>query len=250
VPIDPAALAASVSRLEQAGPDGGSEDPAALVDLVIEAADTLFALSGVGLMFVDEDEALRYVAASDDVIRALESAQEQLGEGPCLDSLVLRAVVRTRDITADDKYRAVGAIVGPLGVRAVLGVPVEVAGVPVGSLNVYRDRPHDWPDDEVDALHAYARVLGSAFTALIRARRGDILTAQLRHALDQRVTVERAIGFLMATRRVDPVGAFDILRRAARSGRRTVGDVAQGVLAGAGPDPAHRSAPRAAPAGG
>lgn len=78
----------------------------------------MFALSGVGLMFVDSDNALRYVAASDDAIRALESAQEQLGEGPCLDSIVLDAVVRTPDLTTDPRYRSVGALVGPLGVRA------------------------------------------------------------------------------------------------------------------------------------
>ncbi|MCX6464986.1 MAG: GAF and ANTAR domain-containing protein [Pseudonocardiales bacterium] len=241
MPIDQAALAASIARLERAA-GGAEDDPGAdgLVDLVITAADAVFGLSGVGLMFVDEDEALRYVAASGETIRALETAQEQLGEGPCLDCLVLQRVVRSADITVDDRYRAVGALTGPLGVRAVLGVPVEVSGVPVGSLNVYRDRAHEWPDDEVDALLAFARVLGSAFTSLIRARRGDVLTAQLRHALDHRVTVERAIGFLMGTRSLDPVTAFDVLRRAARRSRRTVGDVAAGVLSG---DGAHENGP-------
>ncbi|WP_300011708.1 GAF and ANTAR domain-containing protein [Pseudonocardia sp.] len=252
MPIDQAALTATIARLDRAfrvdrafGADGSAHrgdgvdreppaamDPASFVDLVVGAADRVFALSGVGLMFLDADDALRYVAASDETIRALESAQEQLGEGPCLDSLVQRTTVRTHDLTVDERYRSVGAVVGPLGVRAVLGVPVDVAGVAVGTLNVYRDRPHEWDDSEVDAVHAFATVLGSAFTAMIWARRGDTLTVQLGRALESRIVVERAIGFLMGVRRVDAVTAFDTLRRAARRGRRTVADVAQGVLGG------------------
>lgn len=243
--IDPAALTASIDRLQRARDHGEYErlDPTEVVDLVVRSADALFSLSGVGLMFVDEDDALRYVAASDDAIRALESAQEELGEGPCLDSLVLDAVVRTRDLTDDERYRTVGALVGPLGVRAVLGVPVRVAGAPVATLNVYRDRAHDWPDDEVEALTAYAGLLGTMLTAMVSARRSDSLVTQLQYALDHRVVIERAIGYLMAARTVDAVAAFDVLRRTARSGRRKVGEVAAAVLTGQDPHqapPAHR----------
>lgn len=240
--IDPAALTASIERLERARQQGEYEglEPAEVVDQVVRSADTLFSLSGVGLMFLDQDDALRYVAASDDAIRALESAQEELGEGPCLDSLVLDAVVRTRDLTDDDRYRTVGALVGPLGVRAVLGVPVRVAGVPVATINVYRDRVHDWPDDEVDALTAYARLLGTVLTAMVSARRSDAIVTQLQYALDHRVVIERAIGYLMAARGLDPVAAFDVLRRTARSSRRKVDAVAADVLAGRDP---HREPP-------
>ncbi len=236
--IDPAVLTASIERLERTARDQdqyGPADPVELVDLVVRSADTLFALSGVGLMFLDSDDALRYVAASDEAIRALENAQEEIGEGPCLDSLVLDAVVRVSDLTTDPRYRTVGALVGPLGVRAVLGVPVRVAGAPVATINVYLDRPHDWPDDEVEALSAYARLLGSMLTTVVSARRSNSLAEQLQYALEHRVVVERAIGFLMASRRVDAVAAFDLLRRAARNSRRKVSEIATGVLDG--PDP-------------
>ncbi len=233
--IDPAVLTASIERLERTARDQdeyGTTDPVELIDLVIRSADTLFALSGVGLMFIDSDDALRYVAASDEAIRALESAQEQLGEGPCLDSLVLDTVVRVSDLTTDPRYRTVGALVGSLGVRAVLGVPVRVAGAPVATINVYLDRPHDWPDDEVDALYAYAQLLGSMLSTVVSARRSNALAEQLQYALENRVVVERAIGFLMGTRGLDAVAAFDLLRRAARSRRRKIGELAVDVLDG------------------
>jgi hypothetical protein len=242
VAIDPAALAASIARLERAtaitgdGSPTGVPDPSGFVDTVVASADALFALSGVGLMFLDEDDALRYVAA-------LRRRHPRAGERP---GAARRGALpgqpgaaRGRPHPRPHHRRALPLRRRDrraLGVRAVLGVPVEVAGIAVGTLNVYQDRPHDWPEDEIHALRAFARVLGSAFGALVWARRSDALTRQLQHALDKRVVVERAIGFLMAQRDIDAVGAFDVLRRAARSSRRTVGEIAAGVLGGEQPE--------------
>jgi AmiR/NasT family two-component response regulator len=56
---------------------------------------------------------------------------------------------------------------------------------------------------------------------------------QLQYALDYRVVIERAVGYLMGTHRLDAVTAFDLLRRRARDSRRRVADVATEVLDGA-----------------
>jgi hypothetical protein len=45
------------------------------------------------------------------------------------------------------------------GVRAVRGVPVRLGAVPVGSLDVYRARPHVWEDSERAALARYSEVV-------------------------------------------------------------------------------------------
>ena len=79
------------------------------------------------------------------------------------------------------------------GVRAVLGVPLHADGLPVGSLNVYRDRPHDWSDGEVTALTAYASLIEGLLQTALHARRRE----QLQHALDHRVVIERAVGVIM-----------------------------------------------------
>jgi AmiR/NasT family two-component response regulator len=58
--------------------------------------------------------------------------------------------------------------------------------------------------------------------------------AQLQYALDYRVVIERAIGYLMATHGEDAVAAFNRLRRRARDGRRRVADLAAEILSGGG----------------
>ena len=66
-------------------------------------------------------------------------------------------------------------------------------------------------------------------SALAAHQRGQIVD-QLQLALDQRVSTERAIGYLMGRDGIDARAAFDRLRRTARSQRRPVRDVAQEFL--------------------
>lgn len=230
VPIDLAVLTTSISRLDQV--TSADDEPAELLHQVLESAQSLFGLSGLGLMFVDENEALRYVAATNSAVHALERAQEESGEGPCVDSLVLDEVVACEDLSTDDRYRSVGRVVAAHGIRAVLGVPVRVGGAAVGTLNVHRDRPHAWDDSDITAMRGFAGVVEAVLRTLLAAERHSRLSDQLTYALEHRVVIERSIGYLMARDGVDAVAAFDVLRRASRSSRRKVGEVAEDVLAG------------------
>jgi AmiR/NasT family two-component response regulator len=75
-------------------------------------------------------------------------------------------------------------------------------------------------------------VIGDLLAVSVARHRSDELAAQLQHALDYRVPIERAIGYLMATEGLGSVAAFGRLRSAARNARRKVVDVAREVLEG------------------
>jgi hypothetical protein len=68
-------------------------------------------------------------------------------------------------------------------------------------------------------------------TALAAQERG-LVADQLQYALDYRVVIERAVGYLMGTHRLDAVTSFDVLRKRARDSRRSVADVATEMLGG------------------
>jgi anti-anti-sigma regulatory factor len=229
--IEPQALSASMEGLASV-----AAEPTSLEDglaRVIRAARELFAVSGAGLMMVDRDGALRYVVATDPAAAALEAAQEELGEGPCVDAFVLSHEVRADDLAADARYPRVAERVVPRGVRAVLGIPTRVGGTPVGSLNVYRDAAYSWDDSDAAAIAAYNELVESLLVSAVAARKSGELAAQLQDALDRRVLIERAVGVLMGRHGVDAVTAFNALRRQARTERRTVRDLASDVLEGA-----------------
>ena len=112
------------------------------------------------------------------------------------------------------------------------GTPVLLGGSPVGTLNVYRDEPAEWDKSDVNALTAYSALISEVLAAALAAEEHSILAGQLQHALDYRVVIERAVGYLMGTQRLDAVTAFDVLRRRARDSRRRVADVATDMLGG------------------
>lgn len=228
--IDPQALSTSFEGLGST--DMGTIPVEAAIERVVEAARGLFSVSGVGLMLVDDTGALRYVLGSDPSAQALEQAQEDLVEGPCVDSFVLGEHVRTDDLIADPRWPRLGARLAGAGVGAVLGVPTRLGGAPVGSLNVYREAPYAWDDSDEDAIAVYAGLVEGVLAGAVATRRGERIVAQLQEALDRRIVIERAVGLLMARLDTDAVGAFGSLRRAARSSRRRVADVAEDVLAG------------------
>ena len=221
-------LNASLARLEVLD---GDPDPATVVRRVVDAATELFGVDGAGMLIIAPDEALHHIAHTDEPSRALEEAQEKLGDGPCVASYAADATITVIDLRVDDRWPEL-APVADLGVRSVLGVPVRMEGSPIGTLNVFRDRPHEWHDTERSALEAYGRVIGDLLATSVARHRSDETAGQLRHALEYRVPIERAIGYLMASTGVDATTAFIRLRSAARNSRRKIVDVAGEVLAG------------------
>jgi GAF domain-containing protein len=228
--VDQEALARSLGDLNL--PDGEGVEVQAGIERVIRGAATVFAGSGVGLMLIaDDGHTLRYVASSDDVARHLEVAHERAGEGPCIDAFVCDDCVRTDDLHDEPRWPALRAELSDQPIRAVLGLPTRL-GTPVGTLNLYSERPRAWDESEVGALEAYNGLLEERLAGALVARDHGQIVEQLQVALDSRVTIERAIGLLMGRERIDGVTAFNQLRQAARSSRRRVSAVAEEILAG------------------
>lgn len=226
--IDSGALDRSLAALRERPSDDGLM--AALYH-VMAATQQLFDATGCGIMMVDDSSLLSAVAATDEAGRLLETVQQQTGRGPCVDALTFDRTVPSSDLADDDRWPVLAPLLPSAGVRAVLGVPLHVNRVPVGSLNVYRDQPSDWAESELAALEAYATLIEGLLQTALQARQGEQLAEQLQHALTHRVVIERAVGMIMARENINAVAAFNRLRHQARSAERKVADVAAELLA-------------------
>jgi len=237
VHIDEQALRSSLQRLREAAFDA---DVAGVMKRTVDAVHGVFGYGGAGIMFITESGYLAYVAASDEVGRQLEEAQASVGQGPCYESYVYAREVVSNDVHADGRWPDLRARLSDQ-VRAVGGVPVLLGGSPVGTLNVYRDEPVEWDKSDVNALTAYGGLVAEVLATALAAQQHSAVADQLQYALDYRVVIERAVGYLMGTHRLDAVTAFDVLRKRARDSRRRVADVATEMLGGTtGPASADR----------
>ncbi len=225
--IDAEALGASLQRLARTDPD---TDVLATLRQVTRACADIFTISGCGIMISDEQNVPHYVAASDETGRILEKAESETRQGPCTEAYVKDQVVASSDLRTDQRWPELAVAMADQDVRAVLGVPLRLAGAVVGTLDVYLDRPHDWDDLERAALCRYGAVIEAVLASAMAAHTAGELASQLQYALDYRISIERGIGYLMASERLDAVEAFNRLRQAARSTRTKIGSVADELL--------------------
>lgn len=226
--IDTDALSASLRRLAALGEPGTGVVKA--LQQVTEACVDLFGVTGSGIMLADEQNVPRYVAASDGPGRVLEVAESDTGQGPCTEAFVNNTLIASADVLTEGRWPDLVSALRPQRVRAVLGLPVRLGGVTVGTLDVTYDHPHIWQEDECQALARYRDVVESTLATAVAAHNAGELASQLQYALDYRVIIERGVGYLMARDQVDSMTAFNRLRRAARDTQSKIGDVAQRLV--------------------
>lgn len=188
--------------------------------------------AGAGAMLGDADGNLHFVSTSDPVLERLEKLQIAWGEGPCLTAYHTGEVVIAPDLADDPRFPAFGPQAVEEGMRAVYSFPMHLQGTTIGALNLYTDETGELSDDGIGLGQTFADV---ATIYVVHARDladHDELTAGLQKALDTRIVVEQAKGYLMARNRIEAKAAFELLRRYARSHSVKVHAVAADVVAG------------------
>lgn len=238
--VDQEAFARSMRAVRKL--DATTEGLVVALQHLTDATKDLFGVDGAGLMLLDEDGVLRWVSVSDETGLALEQAQQELGEGPCVAALEAEAVVSTTDLAVEERWPRLTRALSEHKVRGILSIPVRLRSAIVGTLNVLANGPRDWDGEDYDAVAAYAGVVGHLLDTAMEAQRAD----QLEHALSARILVEQAKGVLIEREGLTPGEAWARVRATARAERRRVSEVAQEIIASATP-PAEEDA-TAAPA--
>ena len=226
MPIDSATLARSIATLTDLDPE---RDLARTLEQAVVAAKQLFEVDAAGIMLGDADGRLRWASASDPLAQALEDNQETYAAGPCLQAFASGRPAVIGDATLEPRWGEITLALVELQIRSALSVPVQLAGGPIGTLDVYAAAPGGWDATEVSALQTYAGLVATLLGTAARAERSGRLAEQLRVALEARDLVERAKVSLMELERLDDQRVFIDLRRAARSSRRKPPDEADGT---------------------
>lgn len=187
--------------------------------------------TGAAVMLVEEGRALELVAATDDAVRRVEMAQQDRGEGPCLDAYAWGDSVTVSDIRAADRWPRYAETAVAEGLRAVAGVPMRVGDQCVGVLDVYARTPREFSDAELDTVDVLATVATAYVTTVDDLQRARRLATDLQRALDRRIPIEQAKGMIAGAYGVSVREAFERLRARARREQRSVHDLATQLLA-------------------
>lgn len=148
------------------------------------------------------------LAAGDEVARAVMQAQNDTGQGPCLDAARDCKQVWTGDLAVDQRWPLFAVRAAALGIRAIICTPMEAAGRTVGVLSLMSRTIHYLVDDQDSSV--LARVFAAhAAIALTGARHAQDSDAALTH----RDVIGQAKGIIMERYKLAPDAAFATLVR-------------------------------------
>lgn len=212
----------------------GDYDIDVMLDSLCHEVSAIIPVTAAGVMVADDAGDLRFVAASDDLVREIESLQLEFGEGPCLHAYVTGEQVVEEDLEVGSRFPKFAPRAVKAGLRGVYSFPMRLhdGDERVGALNLYTAGPGQFSDE----ARATGQVLADVATSyILNARafeRSVRLTGQLQHALETRVVVEQAKGKLSEQLCIGTPDAFERMRQHARRNRRKLHDVARDVLDG------------------
>jgi hypothetical protein len=109
-------------------------------DAVALAVSAVPGCAGAELMLTGQGS-VRTVAATSPAARALDEAQHEHGDGPCLAAVRSGQVVSCPDYLLEQRWPAVLREAAAAGVNSSLSVPLSVDGTVMGALNLYSRSP-------------------------------------------------------------------------------------------------------------
>jgi GAF domain-containing protein len=201
-----------------------------LLHRLMQHATEVVGAAGAGVMLADLGGQLSFVAASDARVVDAEQRQAQLRSGACFEAYTVNAIVVAEDLGREDRWPDYARHVLDLGLRSVLGVPMNAFGRTVGVINVYREQPGPWSKEDVGAAEIITAMGAGYLTNANQLRQQHQLAEQLRGAIESRDVIGQAKGILMARNGVSADDAFDRLRRLSQQRNRKLREVAQGVI--------------------
>lgn len=201
-----------------------------LTDLARDLREVLD-VAGAGVMLTDDNSDLRFVSSSDETLQRLEDLQIELGEGPCLRAYRTGRRVLATDLRDDARFPNFGPRAVETSMLAVYSYPLQYERQVFGALNLYRREPGNLDERQQELGGAFADIATLYLMHGSDDERREEVNRQLQGALDSRIIIEQAKGFVASACDIAPTEAFERLRRHARGNGRRLREVAADVVA-------------------
>jgi len=198
-----------------------------VVDLAIR---TIPGCDAAGVTLVT-DERPRTAAYTDQRTLAVDRAQYDIGDGPCLDAIRRRQVNRVDVEGAEDRWPAFTKAAAAESIRSFLAAPLLVHKEPLGALNLYSRQRAGFDALDEAFISLFSNQAAASVANSLRYTDIASLARQLEEALASRAVIEQAKGVLMARHGVDSEQAFSLLRHQSQHQNVKLREVAHDVVA-------------------
>jgi GAF domain-containing protein len=208
------ALRTAMADLAGTAEDARKPIERTLSELTEAAVALIEGVDCAGVLLIKDGE-FSSLAGTSDVARALDHAQRDTGEGPCVDAAERDVIVRCNDLRKDSRWPRFSEVAISNGVLSVMSFRLYTKGVDSGALNLFGFGTGSFTA-EPEALGAMLAT--HAAISLVAANRQQ----QFDSALASRDLIGQAKGIIMERFDVDAGRAFELLRRVSQESNTPV----------------------------
>lgn len=201
------------------------------MDYLVETATTYTSATEAGIVLADTSGILHVVASTSERLADIE--EEQLGthQGPCWDTFRTGVLVEVPNISdTEGRWPAFAAAAEARGFQAAHAVPLRLRNQLLGSLNLFSPTQGPFTDTDAALAQALADVATIGVIQQNTIQHSHTIAEQLQSALDTRIVIEQAKGFLAERHDLPIDTAFTVLRTYARRTGKRLHDVATQVI--------------------
>jgi GAF domain-containing protein len=187
--------------------------------IVRAATDTVPGAEHASISAVVKRREVQTLVSTGRLPRAVDQAQYDTGQGPCLDSLYEQRTVRLPDMATETRWPRFAAQAREVGLGSMLAIQLYVTGEDLGALNLHSTRPDAFTDESEQVGLLFA---AHAAVAVAAAQEQE----HLQTAVDSRDLIGQAKGILMERYEVGAHEAFRLLVLASQTTNIRLVDVA------------------------
>jgi GAF domain-containing protein len=211
----------------------GGFDVVDLLQLLVDECTVLFDAAAAGILLRSPAGELEVIVSTSERSEFVGLMQLRVGEGPCVQAVTTGHVVSVPDLShVAHLWPAFATTAQESGFGSIHAVPMRLRESTIGSLNLFRDRHGELNEPDAVAAQVLADIATISILQQRIAEQSALTQAQLQHALDSRVVIEQAKGFVAQSRGCSMNEAFELMRTHARSHRARLGAVAADVIEG------------------
>ncbi|MCF6376663.1 GAF and ANTAR domain-containing protein [Nocardioides KLBMP 9356] len=201
------------------------DDPRATFQTAVEVThSSIEECDAVGMSFVSRKHTVTTVAATDELAVVADQLQYDLREGPRLDAVWEKHIVRSRDLSADPRWPTWGPRVSEqTSARSVVSYQLFTNADHLGALNLYSKEVDAFDDTTMEEGYAIAAHISIAVSSALEI---DALA----QGLASRTVIGQATGILMERYDLDSSRAFSVLARLSSQGNIKIRTLAEQIV--------------------
>lgn len=170
------------------------------------------------------------VASSSEEAQGMDEIQYGFDDGPCLRAAREHRIVVVEDFRNESRFGKYTDAVMGTGLRSALGVPILLEGEANSGLDLYCREPAVFDAPTITLAEAFAERASRSMQLAVRVSGLRETSEHLSAAMENRTTIDLAVGIIMAQNRCSQGEAVNILKAASSARNVKMHAVAAAVV--------------------